>query len=214
MNIFDHLYRNHSKFNTQQDGSRCIYYALTSPELASKVTNIMYKLFFYPLKGDHRGFFFDIQENVLFRGIDEDVTNANTRLLSSKNVKSVTKYIIALQTYLLDHNIFKRLWKLNKITDDDVIESEKIDRDITNGCKHGKNQCKKMKQEYWTIKLHILKRDLLIWCSYQRRRKKKCCTSDLVARITELGITIEPDIEIQKINNHINDIWKELKKLH
>ena len=47
VNIFDHLYPNHPKFNTQQDGSRCIDFALTSPELASKVTNIMYKPFFY-----------------------------------------------------------------------------------------------------------------------------------------------------------------------
>ena len=87
----------------------------------------MYEPFFYRLKGDHCGFFFDIPENVLFGKIDKDVTNASTRALSSKNVKSVTKYIIALHMYLSDHNIFKQLWKLNKITDDDIIELEKID---------------------------------------------------------------------------------------
>ena len=32
--------------------------------------------------------------------------------------------------------------------------------------------------------------------------------------MAELGITIEPTIEMQQINNHINDIRKELKKLH
>ena len=86
----------------------------------------MYEPFFYCLKGDHCGFFFDIPEKVLFEKIDEDVTNASTRLLSSRNVKSVTKYIIALHTYLLNHNVFKRLLKLTKIMNDDVIELEKI----------------------------------------------------------------------------------------
>ena len=145
VNIFDHLYPNHPKFNTQQDGSRCIDYALTSPELESKVTNIMYEPFFYRLKGDHRAFFFNISENVLFGKIDKDVTNANARSLSSKNAKSVSKYIIALHQYLLDHNIFERLRQLNFITDDDVVELEKIDRDITRGWKHGENQCKRIK---------------------------------------------------------------------
>ena len=89
--------------------------------------------------------FFDIPENILFGKIDEDVTNANARSLSSKNAKSVSKYIVDLHQYLLDHNVFERLWQLNFITDDDVIELEKIDRDITRGCKHGEIQCKRMK---------------------------------------------------------------------
>ena len=98
----------------QQDGSQCIDYALTSPELASKVTNIMYKPFFYRLKGDHCGFFFDIPENVLSGKIVIDVTNVSIPALSSKNIKSVIKYINALHKYLSDHNVFKQHWKLKK----------------------------------------------------------------------------------------------------
>lgn len=107
----------------------------------------MYEPFFYRLKGDHRAFFFDIPENVLFGKIDEDVTNANARSLSSKNAKSVSKYIIALHQYLMDPNVFERLRQLNFITDDNVVELEKIDQDITRGCKHSENQCKRMKRE-------------------------------------------------------------------
>ena len=162
VNIFNRLYPNNPKFNTQQDGLQCIDYALTSPELASKVMNIMYEPFFYRLKGDHCGFFFDIPENMLFGKTDKDVMNSNTPALLSNNVKSVTKYIIALHKYLSNHNVFKWLWKLNKITDDDIIDLEKIDWDITTGYKHAENQCRKMKWEYWKIELHILKRDLSV----------------------------------------------------
>jgi hypothetical protein len=44
VNIFDRLYPDHDQFKTYKLGSQCIDFALTTPELADQVTNIVYKL--------------------------------------------------------------------------------------------------------------------------------------------------------------------------
>jgi hypothetical protein len=47
-------------------GSRTIDFALAPPELAHQVKNFVYEPFMYRMKGDHRAYYFDIGEEVLF----------------------------------------------------------------------------------------------------------------------------------------------------
>ena len=48
-------------------GSRQIDFTLAPRDVADKVTNIVYEPFLYRLKGDHRAFYFDINEDALFQ---------------------------------------------------------------------------------------------------------------------------------------------------
>jgi len=69
VNIFNQVHPNHKQFKTYMRGSRTIDFALASPELAHRVTNFVYEPFMYRLKGDHRAYYFDIGEEVLFGNI-------------------------------------------------------------------------------------------------------------------------------------------------
>ena len=50
------------EFNTYIGGSRRLDFAITTTRIADMVSNITYEPFFYRLTGDHRGLYFDIDE--------------------------------------------------------------------------------------------------------------------------------------------------------
>ena len=97
VDIFHRLYPHQENFNTYNRGSRRIDFALAPPEIADLVTNFVYEPFFYRLKGDHRGFYFDIPEALLFGNAKPSVYDVNGRNLNSKDIKNVKKYITSKQ---------------------------------------------------------------------------------------------------------------------
>ena len=63
-----------------------IDFTLAPPEIADSVNNFVYEPFLYRLKGDHRAFYFDIPEEVLFGDAPEPVFNNKGRGFSSKDI--------------------------------------------------------------------------------------------------------------------------------
>ena len=70
---------------------------------------------------------------------------------------------------------------------------------------------KKIKREYWTVHLHLLRRNLSVWCTFRCRNQNKKSTDYLITLVATLGITIQTDIDMDEINKKINlTIQKEL----
>ena len=142
------MYPHQENFNTYNRGSRQIDFALAPPEIADLVTNFVYEPFFYRLKGDHRGFYFDIPEALLFGNAKPSVYDVNGRKLNSKDIKNVRKYIEAVHDHLISQNVFARVWRLASSSNPDYVEIEKLDQIMTKAYKIGESKCTRKSSSY------------------------------------------------------------------
>ena len=124
VNIFVHLYLTQKKFKMYIRGSRQIDFALAPKDIAVKVTNIVYEPFLYWLKGNHQVFYFDINEDVLFQNKLDPPFCVDDRGISSKDCKNVTKYLEAVNKYLLASNVFEQMHKLMSSNEPNFLELE------------------------------------------------------------------------------------------
>jgi hypothetical protein len=88
-------------------------------------------------------------------------------------------------------------------------EAERIDKEISQACKHGANECRRHPLHYWSVELHELKRELSLYCQFRRRRKKGLDSKALVARTAELGIRLSIDMSDGVIEDRIDETEKE-----
>jgi len=92
--------------------------------------------------GDHRGTYVDLNVEKLL-GIGEiDVESNPMRKLQTKDVKATEKYLGKVEEAFKNHKVFDRmetLWEKLKTTGqsskEDVVEYEKIDRDVFRLCR-------------------------------------------------------------------------------
>ena len=61
----------------------------------------VYEPFVYRLKGDHRGFYFDIDEQLLFKNEFSDLEEFDSRGLFSRDKTTVAKYVDELYSHLM-----------------------------------------------------------------------------------------------------------------
>jgi hypothetical protein len=146
--------------------TRTIDFALAPPELANKLAKFTYEPFMYRLKGDHRAYYFDIGEDILF-GNKQEPAYDPARTFSSKDPKAVTTYLGATYKHLQANAVMSRIKKLLKNDTPDHDEAKKLDALMTQACTHAANQCKKRRVDYWNIEIHETKRDLSVWCQWR-----------------------------------------------
>ena len=214
VNIFDRLYPDQKQFKTYLRGSRTIDFALAPPEIADKVTNFVYEPFLYRLKGDHRAFYFDINENVLFGNKQPPPFDPEGRSFKSKDPKAVTKYLTAVHKHLQSNNVLNRISNMLKSDVPNHEEAEAIDAEITRACQHGANQCKKRRMDYWSIEIHELKRNLSVWCQFRSRKKRKFLSTALIARTRDIGLHLSESMTPLEIDAIIETIRKDVREVH
>jgi hypothetical protein len=93
-------------------------------------------------------------------------------------------------------------------------EAERLDREITQACEHGANECRRHPLHYCSVELHELKRELSVYCQFRRRRKKGLESKALVARTEELGIRMSIDMSEEIIEDRIDVLKKQVKIIH
>jgi hypothetical protein len=214
VNVFKQLYPNQKQFKTYMRGSRTIDFALAPPELANRVTNFVYEPFMYRLKGDHRAYYFDIGEEVLFGNNQEPVYDTTGRSFSSKDPKAVTTYLEATYKHLQANAVMSRIKKIFTKDIFDQEEVEKLDALMTQACEHASNQCKRRRVDYWNIEIHETKRDLSVWCQYKNRRTRKLSSKALIARTSELGLNMREGMTMEDIVAKIEKLRARVKEIH
>ena len=214
VNIFKQIHPDHKQFKTYMRGSRTIDFALAPPELANKVTNFTYEPFMYRLKGDHRAYYFDIDEDVLFGNQQEPVYDPTGRSFASKDPKAVTKYLDAAYKHLQANAVMSRIKKLLENETPDHEEAEKLDKLMTQACTHAESQCKKRRSDYWNIDIHTTKRNLSAWCQYKHRRIRKLPSTALIARSIEMGIGMIEGMPMEEVLQKIEILRTKVKAIH
>ena len=103
VNIFERMYPEHDQFRTYKRGSKILDYALTPPDLVDQIVNFVYEPFLYRFKGDHRGFYFDISEKVLFGNSKSSPFDFQSRGFVSKDVKNAKNYLKKAHLILIEN---------------------------------------------------------------------------------------------------------------
>ena len=213
VNIFERMHPGHEKFNTYNRGSSIIDFALAPPEIADIVSNFVYEPFFYRLKGDHRGFYFDIPEKELFGSDKPVVYDATGRGLNSKDIKNVKVYLETMDKYLNERNVFPRIAALMNSPSPNFHELEKLDKLMTEACKVGESKCKRKGKSYWSIELHTIKRDLSIWCTMKSWMKRKMDTKILIQRASDVDVDLS-EATATSVSETILELRTKLRVLH
>jgi hypothetical protein len=136
------------------------------------------------------------------------------RSFSSKDPKAVTKFLQAVTNHLKHKNAFEQIHNLMESEFPNNEEAERIDKEITQACEHGANECRRHPLHYWSVELHELKRELSIYCQFRRRRKKGLASTALVTRTAELGIRLSIDMSDGVIEDRIDEPKKKVKIIH
>ena len=72
-----------------------------------------------------------------------------------------------------------------------------------------------MRRDYWSIPLHIIRRELRIWSTVKYRRKKKTVdNSALYQSASEIGIQISDSTTTEEINAAIFKLRQRIRELH
>ena len=201
------------EFNTYIEGSRRLDFAITTTRIADIVSNITYEPFFYRLTGDHRGLYFDIDEEQLFGDHEPKVYSVQNRGFTSKDRTAVTAYIPNFHKHCSKNNIFASARKLIDDGKRNDALAEQIDNEISRACKHGENKCRKRRPEYWCVELHEARRREAIWCQFQSRQKRKLNSTSLIDRAKSAGIELDPTMDKKELASKVAAVKYEVKML-
>jgi len=101
-------------FATWIDGSYILDYILVSPAILPHIKRCGYEAFLANIHGDHSGMFLDLDTSSLFGAPDTQLAPLAPCRLKSTNPQQVTSYFEHYFDYLVEHNFFDRLQRLEE----------------------------------------------------------------------------------------------------
>jgi hypothetical protein len=138
---------------TYARGSKRLDYILMSERCAIAVRKCGYEPFNHRLYSDHRGMFVDMDTEMLFGNLDNDLASMQYRDFKATDPKAVTEYLQGIGTYLKDHNFAERLKVLSESNDKNDPLAEGMDKDLKRACLYAAKQCRKKRQTPWSPKV-------------------------------------------------------------
>jgi hypothetical protein len=99
----------HQKFSTHIDGQSRIDFVFATPRVVEACTHAGYEPFWHGFETDHRGFFLELENAVLFGNQTAVIQSPSRRGLTSKSFKHCKTYIASRWKHLHHHKWFQRL---------------------------------------------------------------------------------------------------------
>jgi hypothetical protein len=122
---------------------------------------------------DHRGLFIDVDFSAILGGPATPIPSAQHRDLHSSDHKPTAKYRDSLMKDFVDHNVEERVAAINSklqiaqtCTDDDAVQINAIDRDISRGMTAAVQKCKSKHRHPWSPILKKLQQTVYYWKSW------------------------------------------------
>jgi hypothetical protein len=119
---------------------------------------------------DHRGLFVDVDLTTILGGPATAIIAAQHRDLDSSDPKAIKKYRAALIKYFDKHRVEEKAAALNnkvltakECSDDDSLQMNAIDRDISRGMAAADKQCKQKRRHPWSPVLKKLQQTVHYW---------------------------------------------------
>jgi hypothetical protein len=189
---------------TYARGSKCLDYALGSPNLRDAMISMGYDSFNARLSSDHRGFFLDFDTDKFFGSSTPDLVGPNRRMLKAQSTYQVTAYIYKMYELLLAHNAFDRGQRLTYPGNRHTFAERLLDRDLLAASLAAEKSLPQFGEHAWSIEL-----------SNARRRVqflRKCLSMfrtglDLSSIITEYA-TMFPDDDVPQHQHHCSRLLR------
>jgi hypothetical protein len=118
-------------FSTHIDGQTRIDFVFVMPRVVEACTHAGYEPFRHRFETDHRGFFLDLDNAVLFGNQTAVIQSPSQRGLTSKSFKHRKTYIASRWKYLNHHKWFERLRAALHQEEVPSTTLEALDRDWT-----------------------------------------------------------------------------------
>jgi hypothetical protein len=126
-----HVKIGHQKFSTHIDGQSRIDFVFATPRVVAACTHAGYEPFRHRFETDHRGFFLDLDNAVLFGNQTAVIQSPSRRGLVSKSFKHRKTYIASRWKHLHHHKWFERLRTALQQEEVPATIIEALDRDWT-----------------------------------------------------------------------------------
>ena len=135
---------------TYQRGKRRLDYILMSPSLISAVRAAGYDPFGYRIVSDHRGYYVDLDVNILCGITPTKLAPVDHRDFQSTNPHQLRTYLKIKHQYLRNHQWYERLQHLmeKQAPDDEIAEA--LDRDLQRSSRCAANACKFSYRSPWS----------------------------------------------------------------
>jgi hypothetical protein len=179
--LLDEMKMRHDTSNepaTYACGTKQLDYILMSERCAVSIRKCGYDPLNHHLFSEHRDMFVDMVMEMLFGNLDNVLAAMQYRDVKSRDPKAVSDYLLAVNTYLTNHNFRERLQCLKDTIGEDHELAASLDKDLTRACLTASKQCKKMQQTPWLPKViqarnlvNILKRLLGMYRTHVDMKK-------------------------------------------
>jgi exonuclease III len=137
---------------TYARGSKCLDYALASPDVCTSLKAAGYEEFNARIASDHRGYFFDFDTNLLFGSDTQTLVTMEKRGLSASNACQVTEYIRQKHRILSEHNVFERVQTLLH-QGNRHEQAERIDKDVLEASLEAETKVTRFGNPAWSVEL-------------------------------------------------------------
>jgi hypothetical protein len=131
----------HKNFSTHIDGLSRIDFVFATPRVVEACTHAGYEPFRHRFETDHRGFFLDLDNAVLFGNQTAVIQSPSQRGLTSKSFKHRKTYIASRWKYLHHHKWFERLQAALQQEQVPSTTLEALDRDWTMSAIAAEKKC-------------------------------------------------------------------------
>jgi hypothetical protein len=145
---------------TYARGKTCLDYGLATRRVANALISCGYESFNERFSTDHRAYFFDLDNDLLFGNMTQKISSPAHRVLKSNNVEQVTAYIKFKFDFLQSRNAFRRAEQLT-LPGNRHVFAERLDSDVLKASLDAEKRIKSFREPAWSIALSKARRKKL-----------------------------------------------------
>ena len=199
--------------STYSRGRKCLDYGLATYRVADALLRCGYESFNERFATDHRAYFFDLDNGILFGNMTQKLAPHNLRALKSNNIEQVTQYIKLKYDYLMNRNGLRRAEQLSLPGDRHAL-AERLDHDVLKASLDAEQKTKRFREPEWSValsKARLKKGILTKWLSMHRTGLDHSQILRCDMAIYDLEMTLP--VSKEQCKQQLRDIQAEIKKI-
>jgi exonuclease III len=142
---------------TYARGVKCLDYAFGTQKVTEAIMAAGYEAFNERFISDHRGYFLDLNNTILFGSPTQELASPSKRRLTTSNLKNTTTYIEKAYELMQAHNVFNRAERLTYAGERHQL-AEALDRDVTAACLSAESKLPVFGEAAWSQELAMARK--------------------------------------------------------
>jgi hypothetical protein len=202
----------HKNFSTHIDGQTRIDFALAMPRVVEACIHAGSKPFRHRFETDHRGFFLDLDNAVLFGNQTAILQSPSQRGLTSKSFKHCKTYIASRWKYLNHHKWFERLWAAIQREEVPSTTLETLDRDWTASALAAEKKCQSYPAGPYSQEIAKLQRKKTVFSHLINSKRKGISLEHAIRRLSSAITGLWP-MSLEDCQREYRMLVKKIKEL-